>query len=166
MAFQPKSIKVSFQFRDASGSLGSTHGYRALTDTLAAIKTAADALATALLGASDCSLLSYSVAAAYANDAVLPAGGLSRVERKGVIQFATAAGFLSEMSIPGINATLINQAGGLISDAVNLVAVTDAVVNGGWTDNRGADLVRVEKDYETFRATTKGSKTTDTNPAA
>ena len=167
MAFQPKgSIEVVFSFVDETGTSGTTRAHKPAGTTLAQIKTDADTLAAALLTASGCSLKSYHASASYVNDAVVAPVAGSRVERKGVLVFATAAGFLSELSIPGIVAAAVNPAGGLITTGAPIQAVLDAIVNGGWTDNRGADLTRLDKDYESYRATSRKGKTSDTSPSA
>lgn len=167
MAFvQQGAIQVTFSFRDQTGTRGSTRAHRPTTDTLAAVKTASDALATQLSASSGCQLLGYSVSASFNNDTVLAPAPQSRVERKGQLRFATAAGFQTELSVPGIVDAAVNPAGGLVSTAAPISALINEVLTGGWTDNRGVDLAAAVSDSETYRGTTRRGATSDTSVAS
>lgn len=163
---QRGALRVIYTYRDKTGSIGKGEAFLPSITTLADAKTLADALMAELQTASDCSVLSYNVVASFIETAPVAAVSGSRVENKGVFQFRTAAGKLTKLTVPGIKAALVNDAGGIISTATPAAAIVGTMTTSAWCDSNGSDVVSLYADYQRFSSTTKRQMTSDSAPEA
>jgi hypothetical protein len=163
---QKPALALTVEYMDETGSPGKSVFHLAAATTLAAAKTAADALITQLLAASDCTIVGYSIGASVAETApVAPAAG-SRVENKALLKFRTAAGKVSTISIPGIKAAAVAQSGGIVSTDTDVAAIVATLTAAPWTDSNGSLLTHLYSDEQVFRSTRKRQFTTDISPAS
>lgn len=157
-------IVVTFSLVDGSGSPGQVQMHAGAAATLADIRTAAGAMIPLIQAMTGCAVTDYSVNASTIETTPLVGNPDSRVEKRGLFNFRTAAGKLKEITVPGILASLVLSSGRIDDDAAAVEAFGTAVLGAPWTDSNGSDLVSLAEAYETYRKTTKRSKPSQRRP--
>lgn len=147
---------VTFTLVDASGSRSQATanliGGILLTDA----RTAAQALATAVEAASDCTVESYAITFPTVETQPVAPALNSRVEKKGRIQFRTSAGKVYTFTVPGIVNSVVLASGQIDEDLALITGITLALLASPWSDSNGATLDQVIGAYERFDSTSKG----------
>jgi hypothetical protein len=123
-----------------------------------AAMTAAGVLRPLIEAITDCAVLSYSLVYSAFDDAPPAAATDSRVERKGVFQFLTAAGKKVTYQVPGIKDSGVLQTGRIDDDNIEIKAFTTALtaLDAIFCDSNGVDLRTLVGAYERYRSTTRG----------
>ncbi len=162
MASLPSAV-LSFGLEDASGSPSKIQ-FHVPFATLASVVTTAAALIQPLLEAvTDCAVVSQTLTYAYHDSLhATPVAG-SRVENKGVVIMRAANGRPSRVAIPGIKETLLNTSGSIDRTNSDFVDLFEAILGTGtvFCGADGSDIVAIDKAYQAFRRSTKGSLPTD-----
>jgi hypothetical protein len=158
MAFVEKpTATLTYVMLDESGSRA-TCSFDVPETTLAdAAITAAGVLRPLIEALTDCAVVSYSLTYSSADDApAAPAAG-SRVERKGVFTFRTAAGKTAIYQIPGIADSVVEASGRIDDDNVAVAAFIAAVtaIDAVFCDSNGQDLRSLKSAYERYRSTSR-----------
>lgn len=119
--------------------------------------TAAGVLRPLIEAITDCAVLSYSLTYSSFDDAPPAAAANSRVERKGVFQFLTAAGKKVSYQIPGIKDSGVLQTGRIDDDNIEIKAFYSALIaiDAIFCDSNGVDLKSLVAAYERYRGTTR-----------
>jgi hypothetical protein len=167
MAWAEKpAASLTFVMLDETGSKGNLSFDVPESTLMDAAMTAAAALRPLIEAITDCSVLSYSLTYSSFDDAPpAPAAG-SRVERKGVFQFRTAAGKKVTYQVPGIIETAVLQSGRIDDDDLAIAAFTGALtaLDAIFCDSNGSDLRSLAAAYEMYRGTTRGQAPRDRAP--
>lgn len=158
------TLTVTIDYIDGSGSPGRSTAHLPAATTLAQATTLVDALVAAIAAASDCGIISYSIATGKIETASPSADALSRVEHKAQFTFRTAAGKTAQFSFPDPNDVLIHPSGGLITTDPLMAAVVAALA-GDFCDSNGSLLTVLIADEEISERTSVRQRTTDTSPA-
>lgn len=162
MSSLPSAV-LSFGLEDASGSESKLQ-FHVPFGTLASVVTTAAALLVPLIEAcTDCAVISQSLTYSYHDPAHGSAVAGSRVENKGVVIMRAANGRPSRIAIPGVKESLLNTSGSIDRANSDFVAFIAAVLATGavFCAADGSDLVSVDKAYQAFRRSTRGSLPTD-----
>jgi hypothetical protein len=130
--------------------------------------TAAGVLRPVIQGISDCAVLSYSLTYSSFDDAPEVAAAGSRVERKGIFQFLTAAGKKVSYQVPGIKASGVLSSGRIDDDNIEIKAFHTAItaIDALFCDSNGVDLKTLVAAYERYRGTTRAWTPTNRAPDA
>lgn len=126
--------------------------------TLAAVAiAAADALVVLIQGVTKCAVLSYSLTYSKVDSEPATPDSLSRVERKGVFIFLTAAGKKVRYSVPGIIDAAVTFTGRIDDDQAAVALFTTAITEVGavFADSNGVDIVSLDQAYESYRRSTR-----------
>jgi hypothetical protein len=162
MAALPTAI-LSYGLEDSTGSQSKMQ-FHVPFGTLASVVTTAAALVAPLIAATTgCAIVSQSLTYAYHDSThATPADG-SRVEDKGVVIMRAANGRPSRVAIPGVLDSLKNTSGSIDRTNADFVALFEAILGTGavFCAADGSDLVAVDKAYQAFRRSTRGSLPTD-----
>jgi len=148
---------LKIDYRDASGSAGSTL-FHIPYGTLASVAiTAADILSAALNALTDAAIDGYSLTYAKTEDTPATPTAGSRVEEKGNFIFRTANGRTTRMSIPAIVDTVLNPSGSIDKTDALVLALVDAMIAGGFifASADGSDITALLEAYQSFRGSTK-----------
>lgn len=149
------SLKIDY--RDASGSKGSTV-FHIPYGTLASVAiTAADALSAALNALTDAAIDGYSITYAKTEDTPATPTAGSRVEEKGNFIWRTANGRTTRFSVPAVVDSILNPSGS-IDKANALVTALIAVVTDVdlvFASADGSDITALLEAYQSFRGSTK-----------
>lgn len=151
------AASLTFTLVDETGSKG-TFSLDVPESTLMDVAmTAAAALRPLIEAVTDCEVVSYSLTYSSRNTTPAAAGAGSRVERKGVFQFHTAAGKIATYQLPGIIDAAVLPDGRIDDDNLAIAAFTGAMVaiDGIFCDSNGVDLAALAAAYERFNSTTK-----------
>ncbi len=169
MAFvDSPTAQLTYVMVDAKGKRG-TFQLDVPWGTLAAEAIAAASVFRVLVEAvSGCKCVSQSVSYTSRNNFPDPADAGSRVERKGVIQFLTAAGKTVNYSIPAIQENMLRLDGSINEDMPAMQALVNAVVavDAIFSDSNGVDITAYKGGYERFRRTTRAGLPTTRRPDA
>jgi hypothetical protein len=119
--------------------------------------TAAGVLRPLIEAITDCAVLSYSLTYSSFDDAPAAASANSRVERKGVFQFMTAAGKKVSYQVPGIKDSGVLQTGRIDDDNIEIKAFYSALiaVDAIFCDSNGVDLKSLVAAYERYKKTSR-----------
>lgn len=147
---------VTYTLQDISGSKSNFQVQFPAATTVADVRTAAGALYLLLPDITTCAVLGYSISYPTFDDAAAAPDADSRVERKAVFQFRTAAGKTVSLALPGIEATAVLASGRVDEDITEVAAVVTNLLGAPWTDSNGSDLSALLGIYERFRGTSKG----------
>ena len=167
MAWAEKpSATLTYVLLDETGSKGTLSLDVPQTTLMDAAMTAAAALRPLIEAITDCAVLSYSLTYSSFDDAPVAAAAGSRVERKGVFQFRTAAGKKVSYQVPGIIDAAVLQSGRIDDDNLAIAAFTAAMtaVDAVFCDSNGVDLTSLAAAYEMYRGTTRGQAPRDRAP--
>lgn len=157
------TAQLRFDWRDASGSKGSTVIHIPYDTLAAAAITAADAISAAMAALSDAVVDGYSLTYTKAEDAPAAAVAGSRVEEKGVFVWRTANARTTRFTIPAIKDSLLNDSGSIDKTDALIVAL-DAVVTGVgaiFAGADGSDITALLEAYQRFNSSTRRQLPTD-----
>jgi hypothetical protein len=151
------TAQVKIDYRDASGSKGSTILHFPF-DTLAAVAVAgADLVSAALNALSDAAIDGYTLSYSKREDTPATPTAGSRVEEKGNFVWRTSNGRSTRFTIPAIVDSVLNDSGSI--DKTNalitalVAAVTDVDLIFAGAD--GSDITALLEAYQSFRSSTK-----------
>lgn len=152
--------QLVINYRDETGSKGSTQfsfPYATLTSVVVA---AADILSAALNAITGCAIDGYTISYTKSEDTPeTPADG-SRVENKGKFTFRTANARTSLFSVPGIEEAVLLPNGNINPANAAIIALVAAVVGGDlvFCAADGSDLTALLHAEQVFSRTTKNQK--------
>jgi hypothetical protein len=151
------TASLTFVCRDETGSVANFSLDVPQTTLADVALTAAGVLRPLVEAITDCAVLSYSLTYSSFDDAPPAAAADSRVERKGVFQFLTAAGKKVSYQVPGIKLSGILQSGRIDDDNIEIKAFYSALiaVDAIFCDSNGKDLRSLVGAYERYRGTTR-----------
>lgn len=160
------TASLTFVMLDETGSKANFSLDVPETTLADAALTAAAALRPLIEAITDCAVLSYSLTYSAFDDAPPAAAASSRVERKGIFQFRTAAGKLVNYQVPGIIDAAVLQSGRIDDDNAAIAAFTAALtaVDALFCDSNGSDLRSLAAAYERYRSTTRNQMPKDRAP--
>jgi hypothetical protein len=155
------SLKIDY--RDASGSKGSTVFHVPFATTAALVIAAADIVSAALNAVSDAAIDGYSLTYSKTEDTPATPTAGSRVEEKGNFVYRTADGRTTRFTIPAIVDTILNPSGSVDKTNALVIAITDAIVGGDFLfqSASGSDITALLKAYQSFRGSTKRQMPSD-----
>jgi hypothetical protein len=162
------SATLTFVVQDETGSKSNLSLDVPQTTPMDVAMAAAAVLRPIIQGISDCAVLSYSLTYSSFDDAPeVPAVG-SRVERKGIFQFLTAAGKKVSYQVPGIKASGVLTSGRVDDDNIEIKAFHTALtaIDAIFCDSNGVDLKTLIAAYERYRGTTRAWTPTNRAPDA
>ena len=149
--------QLKINYRDASGSKGSSI-FHFPFDTLAAVVfTVADILSAALNALSDAAIDGYTITYAKTEDTPATPTAFSRVEEKGNFVYRTADGRTTRFTIPALVDTVMNPSGSIDKANALITALNAAVIDAdfAFAAASGSDITALLEAYQTFRGTTK-----------
>lgn len=151
------TAKLVFQYRDGTGSRGSTIVHVPYATLAAAAIAAADGIAAAMTALSDAVIEGYSLSYAKFEDTPATPDPASRVEEKGFFSWRTANARSSTFTIPAIKDSLLTPSG-KIDPADPLVAALVSVVTGVgaiFAGADGSDITALLRAYQKFNKSTR-----------
>ena len=157
------TAQLKIDYRDASGSKGSTI-FHVPYDTLASVViTAADIVSAALNAVSDAAIDGYSLTYSKTEDTPATPTAGSRVEEKGNFVYRTADGRTTRFTIPAVVDSILNPSGSIDKANALVVAITDAIVGGDFLfqSASGSDITALLEAYQSFRGSSKRQLPTD-----
>lgn len=161
------SAAMTFGLVDDTGSRA-TVSFDIPVTTLADVAlTGANVVRGLLANITGCAIVSQAVTYSQTDTTPeLPEAG-SRVERKGVFTFRTAAGKTATYQVPGINAGVL-KGGRIDEDNLAVAAFVNGIILAGaiFSDSNGVDLVSLKEAYERYRRTTRAMLPNDRKPDA
>lgn len=160
------SAAMTFTLEDATGSKATVSFDIPVTTLADAALTGANAVRALLASITGCAVLSQAVTySQFDTTPEVPAAG-SRVEKKGVFVFRTAAGKTAAYQVPGIESSVVLKGGRIDEDAVAVAAFVNAIIAAGaiFSDSNGVDLVSLSQAYERYRRTTRKMLPSDRTP--
>lgn len=162
MSSLPAAV-LSFTLEDASGSSSKVQFHVPFATTAANVATAAATIRPLLEACTDCVVISQSLTYPYYDPAHGLAGDGSRVEEKGVVILRAANGRPSRVAIPAVKDSMLNVSGSINRDDTDFAALFTALIDPSaiFCAADGSDLAGVDKAYQAFRRSTKGSLPTD-----
>lgn len=149
------SLKIDY--RDASGSAGSTLFHIPYATLASVAITAADALSAALNALTDAAIDGYSITYSKTEDTPATPTAGSRVEEKGNFIWRTANGRTTKFTVPALVDSVMNPSGSidkanaLITALVAVVTDVDLV----FASADGSDITALLEAYQSFRKSTK-----------
>jgi hypothetical protein len=172
MAFVDLPVaSVTFTMVDGSGSQGSVSFNIPAATTIADALTAANQLRPLITALTGCGVVAMNIT--YSSIETTPTGlaaDYSRIERKGVFSFRTAAGKSVSYQIPGILDAIVLPDGRIDEDVTEVSAFLVDLVAAPWTDSNGVDLTALTSAFERYRRTSRpmlpSKKTPDANLVA
>lgn len=162
MSSLPAAV-LSFGLEDASGSQSKLQ-FHVPFATLASVALIGAGVIRPLIEAvTDCVIVSQSLTYSYYDPAHGTAVAGSRVEEKGVVIMRAANGRASRVAIPAVKDALLNVSGSIDRSNADFIALFAAVLDASavFCSADGSDLVGVDKAYQAFRHSTRGSLPTD-----
>lgn len=143
-------------FRDASGSVAKLQIHIPFGTLAVAALAAMDALRTALLALSDCTVISTSVTYSEVDNAPPAANAGSRVEEKGTFVWRLANGLTTSFQIPAIKDSVLTTSGAVDRTNALIIALDTAVTGAGaiFAGRDGSDITALFAAYQKFRAST------------
>jgi hypothetical protein len=157
------TAQLKIDYRDASGSKGSTVFHIPYATLASVAITAADALSAALNALSDAAIDGYSLTYAKTEDTPATPTAGSRVEEKGNFIWRTANGRTTRFTVPAIVDTVLNPSGSidkanaLITGLIAVVTDVDLV----FASADGSDITALLEAYQSFRHSTAGQLPSD-----
>lgn len=149
--------QLKIDYRDASGSKGSTILHFPYATLASVVVTAADAISAALNVITDAAIDGYTITYTKREDTPAAASAGSRVEEKGNFIWRTANGRSTRFSIPAISDAILNDSGSIDKTDVLVIALVDAVtdVDLVFASADGSDITALLEAYQSFRRSTK-----------
>lgn len=152
-----QTASLTYTLQDETGSK-STFSVDVPESTLADVAlTAAAALRPLIEACTDCEVISYALTYSARNTTPAAAAVNSRVERKGVLQFLTAAGKIATYQLPGVVDAAVLQDGRIDDDNLAIAALAGAMIAADaiFTDSNNSSLDSLYAAYERYSSTTK-----------
>lgn len=155
--------QLKIDYRDASGSRGSTIFHFPYATLTSVVITAADALSAALNALTDAAIDGYTITYTKREDTPETPTAGSRVEEKGNFVFATNNARTSKFSIPAIVDSVLNASGSIDKTDPLVVALVTAVVGGDlvFSAADGSDLTALLRAWQGFRTSSKNQLPSD-----
>lgn len=149
--------QLKIDYRDASGSKGSSIFHFPYATLTSVVITVADILSAALNALSDAAIDGYSITYAKTEDTPATPTAGSRVEEKGNFVWRTSNGRTSRFTIPAIVDSVLNPSGSVDKTDALVVALVDAVTAGdfAFASADGSDITALLEAYQSFRGSTK-----------
>lgn len=151
------TAQLKIEYRDASGSKGSTVFHAPYATLASVIVTVADVLSAAINALSDCAVDGYTITYAKTEDTPATPTAGSRVEEKGNFVWRTANGRSTRFTIPAIVDTVLNPDGSIDKANALVTALSAAVIAGDFAFQSadGSDITALLEAWQSFRATSK-----------
>jgi len=155
--------QLKIDYRDASGSKGSTVFHFPYNTLASVVVTVADILSAALNALSDAAIDGYTITYVKTEDTPATPTAGSRVEEKGNFVWRTANGRTSKFTIPAIVDTVLNPSGSIDKANALITALVAAVTAGdfAFASADGSDITALLEAYQSFRGSTKGQLPSD-----
>lgn len=155
------SLKIDY--RDASGSKGSSLFHFPYATLASVVVTVADILSAALNALTDAAVDGYTITYGKTEDTPAAATAGSRVEEKGNFIWRTANGRTTRFTIPAIVDTVLNPSGSVDKANILITALVDAVIAGdfAFASADGSDITALLEAYQSFRGSSKGQLPSD-----
>lgn len=154
------TASLKFNWKDESGSHGSTQVHVPFATSASAALAAGNAIAATLPAISGCAIQSFDLTYAFTEDApATPAAG-SRVENKGQFNWLCVNGLQTGFSIPGIVDAVLLPDGRVDLTNADIVIMRAVVEDVGaiFASLSGSDIVSLASAYQRFKGTTKGTR--------
>ena len=157
------TAQLKIDYRDASGSKGSTIFHVPYGTLASVVITAADIVSAALNAVSDAAIDGYSLTYSKTEDTPATPTAGSRVEEKGNFVYRTADGRTTRFTIPAVVDSILNPSGSIDKANALVVAITDAIVGGDFLfqSASGSDITALLEAYQSFRGSSKRQLPTD-----
>lgn len=162
MSSLPAAV-LSFTLEDASLNTSKVQLHFPFATEVADVITAAAAVRPLLVACTDCVIISQSITYSYYDPAHGPATAGSRVEEKGVVIMRAANGRPSRIAIPAVKDAMLNTSGSIDRANAAFAALFTEIIDPDaiFCSADGSDLAGVDKAYQAFRRSTKGSLPSD-----
>jgi len=147
---------VTFTLIDGSGSQGTLSFNIPAATTVADAQTAAAELRPLVAAITGCGVVGQNIT--YTSIETVTAGiaaDYSRVEKKGVFNFRTAAGKNVSYQVPGVLDAIILPDGRIDEDVASAAAFITDLLGTPWCDSNGSDIVNLTSAYERYRRTSR-----------
>jgi len=155
--------QLKIDYRDASGTKGSSVFHFPYSTLASVVVTVADILSAALNALSDAAIDGYSITYAKTEDTPATPTAGSRVEEKGNFVWRTANGRTTRFTIPAIVDSVLNDSGSIDKTDALITALVAAVTAGdfAFASADGSDITALLQAYQSFRGSTKRQLPTD-----
>jgi len=149
--------QLKIDYRDASGTKGSTVFHFPYGTLAAVVVTVADVLSAALNALTDAAIDGYTITYAKTEDTPATPTAGSRVEEKGNFIWRTANGRTTRFTVPAIVDSVLNPSGSIDKANALVTALVDAVIAGdfAFASADGSDITALLEAYQSFRGSTK-----------
>ena len=149
--------QLKIDYRDASGSKGSTIFHFPYATLASVVVTVADVLSAALNALTDAAIDGYSITYVKREDTPAAPTAFSRVEDKGNFVYRTSNARTTRFTIPAIVNSVLNVDGSIDKTNALITALNTAVIDGdfAFASADGSDITALLEAYQTFRGTTK-----------
>ena len=154
---------LKIDYRDASGSKGSSIFHFPYATLASVVVTVADLLSAALNALSDAAIDGYTISYSKREDTPATPTAGSRVEEKGNFVYRTANARTTRFSIPAIVDSVLNDSGSIDKTNALIVALNAAVIDADFAFQSadGSDITALLEAYQSFRSSTKRQLPTD-----
>lgn len=155
--------QLKIDYRDASGSSGSTIFHFPYATLASVVVTVADILSAALNALTDAAVDGYSITYSKTEDTPATPTAGSRVENKGQFVYRTANGRTTRFSIPAIVASVLNTSGSINKASLLVTALSDAIIAGdfAFASADGSDITALLEAYQRMSGSTKAQLPSD-----
>lgn len=155
--------QLKIDYRDASGSKGSSIFHFPYATLASVVVTVADILSAALNALTDAAVDGYSITYAKTEDTPATPTAGSRVEEKGNFVWRTANGRSTRFTIPAIVDSVLNESGSVDKANILVTALSDAIIAGdfAFVSADGSDITALLEAYQSFRRSSKRQLPTD-----
>lgn len=149
--------QLKIDYRDASGSPGSSVFHFPYDTSATVVVTVADILSAALNALTDAAIDGYSITYAKTEDTPATPTAGSRVEEKGNFVWRTANGRTTRFTIPAIVDSVLNDSGSIDKANALVTALVAAVIAGdfAFASADGSDITALLEAYQSFRSSSK-----------
>lgn len=155
--------QLKIDYRDASGTKGSSIFHFPYATLTSVVVTVADILSAALNALSDAAIDGYTITYAKTEDTPAAPSAGSRVEEKGNFVWRTANGRTTRFTIPAIVDSVLNDSGSVDKADALIVALDAAIIEGdfAFVSADGSDITALLQAYQSFRGSTRRQLPTD-----
>lgn len=155
--------QLKIDYRDASGTKGSSIFHFPYSTLASVVITVADALSAALNAVSDAAIDGYTITYTKTEDTPATPTAGSRVEEKGNFVWRTANGRTTRFSVPAVVDSILNASGSIDKANLLVTALVTAVISGdfAFASADGSDITALLEAYQSFRGSTRHQLPTD-----
>jgi len=148
---------LKIDYRDASGTRGSSIFHFPFGTLAAVVVTVADILSASLNALSDAAIDGYTITYAKTEDTPATPTAGSRVEEKGNFVWRTANGRSTRFTVPAVVDTILNPSGSIDKANALVLALVAAVTAGdfAFAGADGSDITALLEAYQSFRGSTR-----------